>query len=85
VESRLRLYVREGCHLCEDALDVLRVLDLEVVDIGGDAGLEAWYGERVPVLVRGDELIAQGAFDAIEVLEQLLGQQPPNTEASGIE
>jgi glutaredoxin len=73
VEQDLTLYVREGCHLCEEMLELLDAAEVEahVVDIEGDAGLEAWYGERVPVLVRADEVIAQAPFDHDEVLEHL--------------
>ena len=50
---RLTLYQRDDCHLCDLALDVLaqaRVPDFDSVFIDGDAGLEARYGDRVPVL-----------------------------------
>ena len=50
---RLTFYQRDDCHLCDLALDVLaqaRVPDFDSVFIDGDAGLEARYGERVPVL-----------------------------------
>jgi len=49
----LILYQRDNCHLCDLALDRLahaRAPDFESVFIDGDAGLEARYGERVPVL-----------------------------------
>jgi glutaredoxin len=54
--SKVRLYVAEGCHLCERARStVVAVRDelgfeLEEVDIGGDADLEARYRELIPVL-----------------------------------
>jgi Glutaredoxin-like domain (DUF836) len=53
----LILYQRDNCHLCDLALDVLasaRVPDFDSVFIDDDDGLEARYGERVPVL-REDE------------------------------
>ena len=59
----LVVYSREGCHLCEDMIGVLRELQaqlsfaLEVVDVDSDDELAARYGERVPVLVgEGREL-----------------------------
>ncbi|MFM8944564.1 MAG: glutaredoxin family protein [Actinomycetota bacterium] len=63
--ARVRVYTREGCGLCREALAVIarvrsRVpFDLEEVDIGGDDDLERAYGIRIPVvLVDGVE-----AFD----------------------
>jgi glutaredoxin len=53
---RVVVYRAGGCHLCERALDVVESLhaelafELEVVDIGGDAELEARYRERIPVI-----------------------------------
>lgn len=58
---RLTVYIRRGCHLCEDmtqALERLRhELDLEIFtrDIDPDPALVARYGTRVPVLAAGDE------------------------------
>jgi len=51
--SRVTVFVAEGCHLCEAALDVVRqVCDEEytVVDIDGDPELEARHRERIPVV-----------------------------------
>jgi len=46
------LYTRQGCHLCEDALDVLRQQGLAVtlVDIDRDPDLRARYDCCVPVV-----------------------------------
>jgi hypothetical protein len=50
------LYGRPGCHLCEDAREVLlRVRDavpfeLREIDIEGDDALHAAYLERIPVV-----------------------------------
>ncbi|MGI5247020.1 glutaredoxin family protein [Dactylosporangium sp. CA-139066] len=50
---RLRLYTREGCHLCEDAKTVLERVGepFEEIDISGDDELEEEYGFRIPVLL----------------------------------
>jgi hypothetical protein len=51
--SRLTLFQRDDCHLCDLALDVLaqaRTPEFESVFIDGDDELEARYGVRVPVL-----------------------------------
>ena len=47
------LYQRDHCHLCDLALEILaaaRLPDFDSVYIDDDAGLEARYGLRVPVL-----------------------------------
>ncbi len=52
----VRLYMKAGCHLCEEAEAELSRLArryphrLERVDITADPGLMARYGERIPVL-----------------------------------
>jgi glutaredoxin len=54
--SRVVFYTAQGCDLCERALQVVRSLEEELdfelvlVDIGGDADLEARYREHLPVL-----------------------------------
>ena len=54
---RITLYTREGCHLCDDARAVLdRVREqtgegYDEVDIAGDPGLTAEYGDRIPVVL----------------------------------
>lgn len=47
------LYSRHGCHLCEQAEELLRRYDfqIEAVDIDQDPQLRARYGECVPVVV----------------------------------
>ena len=59
------LYGRPGCHLCDDAREVLVRLQartdgaftIEEVDITSDDALHARYLERIPVIsLDGDEL-----------------------------
>lgn len=50
------LYQRDDCALCDEALLVLaqaRAVEFESVWIDGDVGLEARFGNRVPVLRNG--------------------------------
>jgi glutaredoxin len=51
--TRLTLYTRPGCHLCEDAVAVLERIGepFEEIDISGDRELEAEYGDRIPVIM----------------------------------
>jgi len=50
------VYVAEGCHLCEDAIEAIEAVrhevpfELTVVDIGGDEELEARYRVELPVV-----------------------------------
>lgn len=55
MSARVLVYSRQGCHLCEQALEVVaRVcaevgVDHEVVDVDTDPALQEEHGERVPV------------------------------------
>ena len=50
------LYGKPGCHLCEDAREVVERVradhpfELRQVDVSLDPGLHREYGERIPVL-----------------------------------
>ena len=51
------LYSRPGCHLCDDAREVLLAerartpFDLSVISVEGDDELERAYGIRIPVVL----------------------------------
>ena len=53
-ERRIELYVRDGCHLCEDAAvlldDMIGPGSYTAVDITTDDDLLARYAHRIPVL-----------------------------------
>ncbi len=47
------VYIGQGCHLCDAALDVVRDVcgdAFAIVDITGDPDLERNYRERIPVI-----------------------------------
>jgi glutaredoxin len=52
---RVTLYTRPGCHLCDDAREVVAAVCAELgesfteVDINDDPGLTRRYGEEIPV------------------------------------
>jgi hypothetical protein len=52
----LILYGTSGCHLCEQAEEMLREMKVvaEYVDISTDDNLLDNYGTRIPVLSRSD-------------------------------
>lgn len=59
--ATVTVYTRAGCHLCDQALDVVRPLAaelgaaIEVVDIEADPVLHARYLERIPVIALEDQ------------------------------
>jgi hypothetical protein len=71
------LYVRDGCHLCEQfllelSLDLGPAVEvLQVVDVDRDADLAVRFGLRVPVLEAGGLLLCEGVYDAARVRQAL--------------
>lgn len=71
------LYTRQGCHLCDDAYEVLaRVrrrhpFALRVVDVDGDAELARQYGECVPVVTIDGRVHFRGRVNAVLLARQL--------------
>lgn len=59
------LYTRRGCHLCEEAEDLVAawLLPVDVVDVDGDTDALQAYGAKVPVLLRDDTVVMEGRFD----------------------
>jgi hypothetical protein len=60
------LYGREGCHLCDEARDVLVAMrdsaggfELREIDIDADDELHARFLERIPVVEIDGELVAE--------------------------
>jgi glutaredoxin len=69
--SRLVLYGRPDCHLCNEAragLEQLRrdgaVFELDEVDIESDDGLLRRYLERIPVIELDGEIVSELHLDA---------------------
>ena len=77
---RLVLVTRQGCHLCDEALRLLRALghDPELADVDSDDALHDLYDWRVPVLLRDGQIVAEGKITR-EQLERAVGggQAPP--------
>jgi hypothetical protein len=65
----LTLYGKPGCHLCDEARPVVaavareRGLELRELDVSIDPGLNARYGERIPVVEAGGEPLAELVVD----------------------
>lgn len=65
----LTLYMRQGCHLCEDMLQQIQELlepdsyRLTLVDIDTNNGLRNRFNEWVPVLEHADQEICHHFLD----------------------
>ena len=70
---KIVLYSRRGCHLCEQAEDMLAGHQAEttIVDIDTDAALVAAFGTRVPVVEVDGRILIEGRFDERELFARL--------------
>lgn len=67
--GNLRFLTRQGCHLCEDALELLQGVPLDIIDVDLDPDLVLIYDERVPVLLDATtgEVLLEGKITADQV------------------
>jgi len=71
------LFTRPGCHLCEEAKAVLLPLlraaggTLQEINVDGDEGLRARYGNEVPVVFLGSRKVAKLRVDPQVFRKQL--------------
>ena len=75
--TSLRVYSRQGCHLCEELIEELLPLvrgrlEVEVCDIDTREEWRRRYDTRVPVIEYDGELICQYHLDR-EALAGILG------------
>lgn len=74
---RLTLYTRPGCHLCDAMKDVVEEaareepVTLREVDVSGNVDLERRFGREVPVLARGERVLARVRTTRAALLESL--------------
>ena len=74
--SKLTLYSRPECHLCEALLaDLLPLLgpgdSVETIDVDSSVALERRYGLRIPVLAAGELELSQYPLDRERVRRYL--------------
>lgn len=80
--TKLTLYGKPGCHLCEEALEVVHEVgtrypfELEEVDITRDPALEALYRERIPVIALDGQEVLELVIEGTE-LERCLASMTP--------
>ena len=76
----LVLVTRQGCHLCDQALALLRELGLDphLADIDADDELFRMYDWRVPVVLADGVVIAEGRItrNQLEKVLKRSGREP---------
>ena len=80
-KSRIRVYSRPGCHLCELLIDELMPLirgrlEFEVLDIDTSPEWKLQYGVRIPVVEYNGETVCEHHLDTAAIrtiLENLQG------------
>jgi glutaredoxin len=79
--SLVTVYSHPDCHLCEEAMALLRRLsgelgfELAEYDISGDGALERAYFERVPVVLLDGEELCEYVVDETALRERLESRQ----------
>jgi glutaredoxin len=78
MSTKLVLYSRPGCHLCDDAMEELVALhregyrfELHEVDIDSDETLLRRMLERIPVLEVNGEIVSELVLDRAAVRARL--------------
>jgi len=76
---RVELITRKGCHLCDEALELLRSLGVEpeLRDVDSDPDLFAEYDFRVPVVRVAGRVVGEGAVRREPLVRALSRQSPP--------
>ena len=74
------LVTRQGCHLCDDALSLLRNLGLypEIADVDADDDLHRLYDFRVPVVLVDGAVVGEGRItrEPLEAAMDRSGRRP---------
>ena len=75
--TRVTLYGKAGCCLCDEAKEAIaavraeRAFELEEVDVSLDPVLNRVYGERIPVVAVEDEELWEYHVDPAELRQRL--------------
>jgi glutaredoxin len=84
-EIHVVMYTRQGCHLCEEAWEILEKakqrfgFTLRRVDVDTDPVLVERYGLQVPVVAVDDKVHFHGRVNAV-LLDRLLRARRPDAE-----
>lgn len=82
MSRRVIFYGKAGCHLCEDAIEELRRLAVELdlaveeIDITSDPVLLARFQYLIPVVDIEDGVLLQAPFSARQLREALAAAGP---------
>jgi glutaredoxin len=70
---KILLYSRRGCHLCEQAEEMLSTVapNAVIVDVDGSPELIAAFGLRVPVVEVDGAVVLEGRFDEARLIARL--------------
>lgn len=70
---KILLYSRRGCHLCEQAEEMLATVapEASVVDVDSSQHLAEAFGLRVPVVEIDGAVVLEGRFDEPALIAQL--------------
>jgi glutaredoxin len=69
MSDKVTFYTKAGCHLCDDARDMLddiaaqQPFELTEIDIRKDLTLFEQYRYRIPVVVLNETIVAEGRID----------------------
>jgi glutaredoxin len=80
--TRVTLYGKPGCHLCEEARQVVDAVraehpfELEEVDITRDPELENRYRERIPVVAIDGHEALELVVERSELADRLASMAP---------
>jgi len=83
---RFLVYTRRGCHLCDDAWQLLneerqrRGFILEAVDVDTDPALVALYGKEVPVVTVDGQVRFRGVVNRV-LLARLLRAEAERSQS----
>lgn len=75
--ATITVYSKPDCHLCADAMSILRRLQADIgfllqeLDITAEEGLHRAYFERIPVIALEDEELCEYFVDEALVRERL--------------
>jgi glutaredoxin len=68
-QPHVTFYTKAGCHLCEDARDMLDEIAAQVsyelteIDIRGNSEIFERYRYRIPVILIDETLVAEGRIE----------------------
>ncbi|HLG61751.1 MAG TPA: glutaredoxin family protein [Ktedonosporobacter sp.] len=66
---QVKFYTKAGCHLCEDARDMLDDIaaltpfDLTEIDIRSDLAIFELYRYRIPVIIVDETIVIEGRIE----------------------